>query len=58
MLEQLDESTWRVWSGDQLIGEYRDLRSARLAEDVVRQWETKKAQGLEPPPLITRGVQR
>lgn len=54
MLEKLGDSLWRVWQGNSLIGEYTDLRSARLAEDTVRQWEYRVSQGENPPPLIPR----
>lgn len=54
MLEKLGDGLWRVWQGETLIGEYTDLRSARLAEDTVRQWEYRVSQGENPPPLIPR----
>lgn len=54
MLEKIQENVWRVWQGTTLIGEYDNLRSARLAEDTVTQWQHKVSQGLNPPALIAK----
>jgi len=54
MLERVSDSVWRVWQDQTLIGEYDNLRAARLAEDTVRQWEYRVSQGENPPPLIPK----
>lgn len=54
MLEKVSENCYRVYQGETLIGQYDNLRSARLAEDTVRLWELKVSQGLNPPPLVPK----